>query len=77
MSNALAERLGEIDRWALEAGLRSVAVIRLADANPAVANFDDEANAARIEEALTAVEGLDNTILQLDRRHAFSYQSVL
>ncbi|MGI9386984.1 MAG: metallophosphoesterase family protein [Methyloligellaceae bacterium] len=66
LDDDLAARLGEMDRWAAAVGLKSVAVIRLANSNPALANFDDGAIAARIADALDAAADLEHTTLQLD-----------
>jgi len=66
LTDELSIRLPEIDAWAATSDLTAVAVIRLADANPAIANFDDEAISARISEALSIVKGLQNVTLQLD-----------
>jgi hypothetical protein len=66
LEDDLANRFAQLDKWGLDAGLKSVAVIKLADANPAIANFDDEAIAKHIGHALEASEGLENLTLQLD-----------
>lgn len=66
LGDELATRLGEIDRLAAENGLDAAANIRLADVNPAVANFDDAAIAARVEQAAAMAPRLARTTLQLD-----------
>jgi hypothetical protein len=66
LDDDLANRLAQINSWGLDAGLKSVAAIRLANTNPATANFDDEAISKRIGQALEAAEGLENITLQLD-----------
>lgn len=66
MQDDLTKRLGEIDRFAAGNGLKATANIRLADVNPAIANFDDEAIAARVGEAVEAAQSLEHTALQLD-----------
>lgn len=66
LEDDLKSRLAEIDGWAAENDLKAVAVIKLADTNPAVANFNDEAIAKRVGEALDVARELDNLGLQLD-----------
>lgn len=66
LEDELKSRLAEVDGWAAENGLKAVAVIKLADTNPAVATFDDEAIAKRVGKALDVARGLDNLGLQLD-----------
>ncbi len=66
LEDELASRFAQLDKWGSDAGLKTVAVIKLADANPAIANFGDEAIAKHIGHALEASEGLENLTLQLD-----------
>jgi 3',5'-cyclic AMP phosphodiesterase CpdA len=66
LEDDLNSRLGEMDRWAGEAGLDVAGVVRLANIDPAVANFDDEAIAERVDEMLSAPARLRRTTLQLD-----------
>lgn len=66
LEDDLKSRLAEIDALAAGNALKAVAVIKLADTNPAVANFDDEAIARRVGEALEVAGGLENLSLQLD-----------
>lgn len=66
LEDDLKHRLAEIHGWAADNALKGVAVIKLADTNPAIANFDDEAIAKRVGEALEVAQGLDNLGLQLD-----------
>ena len=66
LEDDLGSLLAQINDWGVGAGLRTVAVIKLSDTNPAMANFDDEAIAGRIGDALETVKGLENMTLQLD-----------
>jgi hypothetical protein len=66
LDDDLANRLAQINNWGLDAGLKIMAVIRLANTNPATANFDDEAISKRVSDALQGAEGLENITLQLD-----------
>ena len=62
----LEARLAEINAWSDEQNLAVHAIIKLATANPAEANFDDEANTARLKLALETAGPLANISLQLD-----------
>ena len=66
LSDPLPERLAEIDAFALENSIRIDVNVRLADANPAIANFDDEAIKTRVLEARDAARQLKATAIQLD-----------
>lgn len=66
LGDPLVERLKEIDALAASNGLRAGANIRLANENPAVANFDDALIADRVVEATEMAASLTNTVVQLD-----------
>ncbi|MGI9383726.1 MAG: metallophosphoesterase family protein, partial [Methyloligellaceae bacterium] len=66
LGDDVAARLAEIDAFAGAEGMRAGANVRIADENPAAANFDDAAIAARVEAALSAASGLRATTVQLD-----------
>ncbi|MEM7426473.1 MAG: metallophosphoesterase [Pseudomonadota bacterium] len=66
LADDLESRMADMDTWAAAASLRVVAVIRLAHASPAVANFDDEAVGERVRLAVETVSGLASVDLQLD-----------
>jgi len=66
LEDDLPNLLSQIAEWGTGASLKTVAVIKLADTSPAIANFDDEAIAKHISSALEAAEGLENLTLQLD-----------
>ena len=66
LTDDLLGRVHELDAFAAREGLRVVANIRLADQNPAIANFDDELIAERVIEAVKCADALANTSLQLD-----------
>lgn len=60
------ERIPELAGELKRIGARLTAVIRLADRNPANANFDDDKILARLVAALAAADGLENVDLQCD-----------
>lgn len=66
MGSDLLERLPEMNGWATQTGLATVAVIRLADVNPAEPNFDDDAILARVRDATAIAGPLEHVTLQLD-----------
>ena len=66
LEDDLTVRLEEIDRFVKDNGLKGVANIRFANVNPALANFDDKAIAARVEEAAGIAPALACTSLQFD-----------
>ena len=66
LEDDLPKLLTQIAEWGTAAGLKTHAVIKLADTSPAIANFDDEANAKHIADAMEVAEGLENLTLQLD-----------
>ena len=66
LDDDLAARLVEMNDWARETGYRIQAVVRLAVANPAVANFNSDAIDARIQLALQSVTNTPLVSLQLD-----------
>lgn len=66
LEDGLTDRLSEMDAWGIANDIDIVAVIRLANVNPAVPNFDDALIAARVREALAAARSLQRTGLQLD-----------
>ncbi len=66
LGDDVAERLAEIDAFAAEHAMHAAANVRLADENPAAANFDDAAIAARVEAAVEAASRLARTSVQLD-----------
>jgi 3',5'-cyclic AMP phosphodiesterase CpdA len=66
LADDLVERLHELDAFAAEHNLRVVANIRLADQNPAVANFHDDLIAKQVMAAVKCADALTNTSLQLD-----------
>lgn len=66
LDDDLGTRLGEMEAWANDNSVAVVAAIRLANIDPATANFDDDMIAARVEEAVLAAGGLENVSLQLD-----------
>ena len=55
-----------MDAFAQDKGIEIDANVRLADANPAVANFDDEAIAARVRDANDLAPDLAATRVHLD-----------
>lgn len=66
LADDLRTRLGEMDAFAGGNGFKIAANIRLADTNPAIANFDDEMISKRVEEALVFAPELEHMTLQLD-----------
>ncbi|MDA7948193.1 MAG: metallophosphoesterase [Hyphomicrobiaceae bacterium] len=66
MEDDLMTRLNEMNDWAKNAVLSAVAVIRLADVNPAEPNFDDDAILGRVRDATALTAPLDHVTLQLD-----------
>lgn len=66
MSDDLGTRLKEIDAFAADNGLKAGANIRLANENPAVANFEDALIADRAAEACELAASLSHTNVQLD-----------
>jgi len=62
----LPNLLTQISKWGADADLKPIAVIKLADTSPAIANFDDDAIAKHIADAMEVAEGLENLTLQLD-----------
>ena len=66
LTDDLPQRLHELDAFGAEHSLGVIANIRLADQNPAVANFNDELIAERVMTAVRCADGLANTSLQLD-----------
>lgn len=66
LNDNLQERLSEMDQLAQDHDLDVTANIRLADVNPAIPNFDDDAITRRVGEALDLAPGLSRTRLQLD-----------
>ena len=66
LADDLTTRMAEMDGWASRSSLRAIAVIRLADASPAIANFDDDDISDRITLAVQTAASLDHVSLQLD-----------
>ncbi len=66
MDDELEDQLKALDAWSEETGLQVIAIIKLATRNPATANFDDEAIADRLAQALDLAEPLQNISLQVD-----------
>ncbi|MCP5083353.1 MAG: hypothetical protein GY948_16830 [Alphaproteobacteria bacterium] len=66
LDDDLAGSLAALDAWGAATGLHIAAIIKLAARNPAIANFDDEIIAARLEQALGALGSLQNVSLQVD-----------
>ena len=66
LDDDLRARLGELDRFGQANGRAIEVNIRLANPNPAVANFDDDAIAARVAEAAEIARGLKAVSLQID-----------
>ncbi len=66
LDDNLEALLQEMDAWGAANALQSVAVIKLANASPAIANFDDEAISMRVQRALETSSPLDHVSLQLD-----------
>lgn len=66
LGDDVAARLIEIDAFALAGGMRAAANVRLANENPAVANFDDAVIADRVEAVLSVAHDLKATTVQLD-----------
>jgi hypothetical protein len=66
LDDPLEARLKDVDTFAAANELSIEVNIRLANPNPAIANFDDEAIAARVAEAIRIAPCLTSTTLQLD-----------
>ncbi len=66
LDDDLRARLSELDRFGQASGRAIEVNIRLANPNPAVANFDDDAIAARAAEAVEIALGLEAVSLQID-----------
>lgn len=66
LTDPMAERLADIDAFAVANTIKIEVNVRLAQANPAVANFDDEAIKARVLEAKDSAPTLKATAIQLD-----------
>ncbi len=66
LDDPLETRLREMDAFAVAAQLKIEVNLRLANPNPAVANFDDVVILARVAEAVRIAPGLKATSLQLD-----------
>lgn len=62
----VAARLAELDSWAGANGLTATANVRMADPNPAVANFDDQEILTRVKAAVSAAERLTRTSVEID-----------
>ena len=66
LDDDLAQRLGDMEAFARANGLAIDANVRLANPNPAIANFDDEAIARRVAEGVGAAGGLEAVAVHLD-----------
>ena len=66
LDDPMERRLTEMDAFAQEVGVHISVNVRLANPNPAVANFDDEMIATRVREAVTVAPRLKATSIQLD-----------
>jgi len=66
LDDPVSRRLDEIDALAQNEQLKINVNVRLANRNPAVANFDDEAIAARVSEAVSAASHLKATTVEID-----------
>ena len=66
LTDDLAGRLEETQAFAVQKGIEIDVNVRLADANPAVANFNDAAIAARVREAARIAPGLNAVRVQID-----------
>lgn len=58
--------LAEMNEWASAGSRSAIAVIKLADPNPATANFNDDAIMERLRDALDIAKDFDHVSLQLD-----------
>ncbi|HUS97316.1 MAG TPA: metallophosphoesterase [Hyphomicrobiaceae bacterium] len=66
LTDDLAGRLAEIDAFALGHKMRIEVNVRLADANPSIANFDDDAIAERVCKAVVLAKELRAAAVQID-----------
>jgi 3',5'-cyclic AMP phosphodiesterase CpdA len=66
LADDLGTRLDEMEAFAAAHGILINANVRLADLNPATANYDDEAIARRVAAAAEAARGLDRVSVHLD-----------
>ncbi len=66
LADPLEDRLREADKFAGENGVRLAVNVRLADVNPAVANFNDDAIAGRVLQAAKIAGALKRVEVQLD-----------
>ncbi len=66
LTDSLTHRMREAARFATDNAVRLAVNVRLADANPAVAHFDDQAIARRVLAAADLAEQLANVEVQLD-----------
>ena len=66
LTDDLTTRLGDMEAFADAQGLLIDANVRLADPNPAIANYDDDAIARRVAEAIEAGRGLNRVSVHLD-----------
>ena len=66
LTDDITARLQAMDAFAGEHAIRVSANIRFADEDPAAANFDDDAIAARVRQAVETVRGLKDTDIQFD-----------
>jgi len=66
LTDDLGSRVGEMDAFATASGLTIDANVRLANPNPAIANFDDAAIARRVGEAVEAASSLTAVSVHID-----------
>ena len=66
LDDELASRLREMDAFAVANKIKIEVNVRLANRNPAIANFDDEAIATRVAEVVLIAANLQSTAIQLD-----------
>ena len=66
LTDDLGRRLGEMAAFARASGLTIDANVRLANPNPAIANFDDAAIARRVGEAVEAASSLTAVSVHID-----------
>jgi len=66
LDDDLEAMLSEMDAFGAANDLRICANIRLANENPAIANFDDQRIAARLKTAVAMAATLEHTILEID-----------
>lgn len=66
LDDDLEQLLSDLNGWGAERNLQISAIIKLATRNPATPNFDDEASAIRLKQALDLAKDLSAISLQVD-----------